>query len=213
MVQLKLNLFGFLVLFLSENCLRLKFGFHFSWLLLSFTCLEVAIQRKLRKVIRLLMVMLWFLFYGMKQMIFLKVEKQLQIRFFIGLPEKFLILFIIVSSTVGGEIFFFYVFFYNSVLFHLVKCTAVSDVERKAILTGMNHWENETCIRFREATAKDYFLIRFRTDQPGCWSLVGRQYSRFQKGQDVSIGKGCAQVKEICFFIKLLFCDKNIFQC
>ncbi|XP_015781958.1 protein SpAN [Tetranychus urticae] len=70
---------------------------------------------------------------------------------------------------------------------------SVSDVERKAILTGMNHWENETCIRFREATAKDYFLIRFRTDQPGCWSLVGRQYSRFQKGQDVSIGKGCAQ--------------------
>lgn len=44
------------------------------------------------------------------------------------------------------------------------------------------------------AESLDYIWIRFRTDSPGCWSLVGRQFLRFGVGQDVSIGQGCAQL-------------------
>lgn len=57
----------------------------------------------------------------------------------------------------------------------------------------MRHWEEETCLTFKPRDGLDYMYIRFRTDQPGCWSLVGRQFLRVGVGQDLSIGKGCAQ--------------------
>ena len=71
---------------------------------------------------------------------------------------------------------------------------SVSGDDRQVIERAMKHWERETCVTFRARESLDYMWIRFRTDSPGCWSLVGRQFLRFGVGQDVSIGQGCAQM-------------------
>lgn len=71
---------------------------------------------------------------------------------------------------------------------------SVSPDEREVIERAMEHWENVTCVTFRPREGLDYMWIRFRTDSPGCWSLVGRQFLRFGVGQDISIGQGCAQL-------------------
>ena len=71
--------------------------------------------------------------------------------------------------------------------------TAITDIEKKAIMDGIKHWENETCIRFKQRSNENLY-VRFRSDMPGCWSLVGRQLTKFGQGQDVSIGLGCASV-------------------
>jgi len=57
----------------------------------------------------------------------------------------------------------------------------------------MRHWEEETCLTFKPREGLDFTYVRFRSDTPGCWSLVGRQFLRVGVGQDLSIGKGCAQ--------------------
>ncbi|XP_074603799.1 protein SpAN-like [Brevipalpus obovatus] len=74
-------------------------------------------------------------------------------------------------------------------LFH----KSVSDGDKKIIMHGIQHWQNETCIKFIPATSKDHFKIRFRSDQEGCWSLVGRHLHYYGRTQDVSIGNGCVQ--------------------
>ncbi|RWS29423.1 blastula protease 10-like protein, partial [Leptotrombidium deliense] len=58
----------------------------------------------------------------------------------------------------------------------------------------MHEWHKETCIRFKPKanTGSDQLFIRMRSDQDGCWSLLGRQLVKYGVGQDVSIGKGCA---------------------
>ena len=71
---------------------------------------------------------------------------------------------------------------------------SVTPEEKNVIESAIRHWEAETCLTFREREPLDYYYLRFRTDSPGCWSLVGRQLLRIGMGQDVSIGKGCAQV-------------------
>ena len=70
---------------------------------------------------------------------------------------------------------------------------SVTDAEKATIEAAMRHWEEETCLTFKPREGLDYMYIRFRTDTPGCWSLVGRQFLRIGVGQDLSIGKGCAQ--------------------
>lgn len=74
--------------------------------------------------------------------------------------------------------------------------SSVTPEEKSTIESALRHWEAETCITFREREPLDYYYLRFRTDSPGCWSLVGRQFLRFGVGQDLSIGKGCAQVSQ-----------------
>lgn len=74
---------------------------------------------------------------------------------------------------------------------------SVTPEEKSVIESAIRHWEAETCITFREREPLDYYYLRFRTDSPGCWSLVGRQFLRFAVGQDISIGKGCAQVRHL----------------
>lgn len=75
--------------------------------------------------------------------------------------------------------------------------SSVTPEEKAVIESAIKHWESETCLTFRQREPLDYFYLRFRTDAPGCWSLVGRQFLRFGVGQDVSIGKGCAQVSDV----------------
>ncbi|KAI1305972.1 Blastula protease 10 [Halotydeus destructor] len=71
---------------------------------------------------------------------------------------------------------------------------SVGEADRAVMEAAMAHWEQHTCLAFRPREALDYMWIRFRTDSPGCWSLVGRQFLRFGVGQDVSIGQGCGQL-------------------
>lgn len=72
--------------------------------------------------------------------------------------------------------------------------SSITPDEKAVILSAIRHWESETCLTFREREPLDVYYIRFRSDAPGCWSLVGRQFLRIGVGQDISIGKGCAQV-------------------
>lgn len=65
------------------------------------------------------------------------------------------------------------------------------------IEAAMQHWRQHTCIKFRPRQPQDYFFVRFRSDTPGCWSLVGRQMDRLGQGQDVSIGQGCANLNVV----------------
>ena len=77
-------------------------------------------------------------------------------------------------------------------------------------MQGIQHWQNETCIRFVPASPRDHFKIRFRSDQEGCWSLVGRHLFYYDRTQDVSIGQGCLQVSREFF---LLFVTNVVQAC
>ncbi|KAK3884749.1 hypothetical protein Pcinc_010988 [Petrolisthes cinctipes] len=57
-----------------------------------------------------------------------------------------------------------------------------------AINAGIAHWEANTCIKFEKTTNTAQPHIRFHVGS-GCWSYIGRQYSR--NGQRISIGRGC----------------------
>lgn len=74
---------------------------------------------------------------------------------------------------------------------------SINPSEQSVIESAMQHWQQHTCIRFRPRQASDYYFIRFRSDTPGCWSLVGRQPDRIGQGQDVSIGQGCANLNVV----------------
>ncbi|XP_066949144.1 blastula protease 10-like [Macrobrachium rosenbergii] len=65
-----------------------------------------------------------------------------------------------------------------------------SSVSRYAdvIMEGMKHWQQHTCIKFREYTGNDKSYVDFVKDS-GCWSNVGR-ISRTEP-QKISIGSGC----------------------
>ncbi|XP_071538453.1 blastula protease 10-like [Panulirus ornatus] len=64
---------------------------------------------------------------------------------------------------------------------------------KEEILHGMRHWEEHTCIRFREATDDDQNSLSF-VKEKSCWSYVGKQEERTQK---ISIGDGCQQLKTV----------------
>ncbi|XP_066953597.1 protein SpAN-like isoform X2 [Macrobrachium rosenbergii] len=58
----------------------------------------------------------------------------------------------------------------------------------KAVSGGMQHWENNTCVRFRHVTGNDRSFINFFVGD-GCWSRIGRRLDN--KPQDISLGRGC----------------------
>ncbi|XP_064088575.1 protein SpAN-like isoform X2 [Macrobrachium nipponense] len=58
----------------------------------------------------------------------------------------------------------------------------------KAVMDGMQHWENNTCVRFRQVTGNDRSYINFFVGD-GCWSRIGRRIDN--KPQDISLGRGC----------------------
>ncbi|RWS12365.1 Zinc metalloproteinase dpy-31-like protein, partial [Dinothrombium tinctorium] len=70
---------------------------------------------------------------------------------------------------------------------------SITDDEKRVIEMAIEHWQNETCLRFKPRTMFDYYFVRFRSDRSGCWSLLGRQPIYIHYGQDISIGKGCAE--------------------
>uniref|UniRef100_T1J3T5 Metalloendopeptidase n=1 Tax=Strigamia maritima TaxID=126957 RepID=T1J3T5_STRMM len=72
------------------------------------------------------------------------------------------------------------------------RLSASSLGDRAAILSGMQHWEQNSCVRFEEVPDhyREPHLIFKRLD--GCFSHVGRTY--FQAGQDISIGDGCTSI-------------------
>lgn len=74
---------------------------------------------------------------------------------------------------------------------------SITGPEMQVIEAAMQHWRQNTCLKFRPKTAGDYYFIRFRSDTQGCWSLVGRQADRAGQGQDVSIGQGCANLNVV----------------
>lgn len=74
---------------------------------------------------------------------------------------------------------------------------SINQNEMNVIEAAMQHWRQNTCLKFRPRTAGDYYFIRFRSDTQGCWSLVGRQADRINQGQDVSIGAGCANLNVV----------------
>ncbi|XP_064101841.1 protein SpAN-like [Macrobrachium nipponense] len=63
-----------------------------------------------------------------------------------------------------------------------------SNVDRTAVLAGMAHWEERTCIKFDEANDQNQPHLRFILGS-GCWSYIGRMWT--WAGQDISIGSGC----------------------
>lgn len=86
--------------------------------------------------------------------------------------------------------------------------SSITPDEKAVILSAIRHWEQETCLTFREREPLDVYYLRFRSDAPGCWSLVGRQFLRIGVGQDISIGKGCAQVSSPGSCILDVFLDR-----
>ncbi|KFM60032.1 Zinc metalloproteinase dpy-31, partial [Stegodyphus mimosarum] len=67
--------------------------------------------------------------------------------------------------------------------------SSVDDSLKAMIVDAMGEWEKHTCLKFTEK-AIDFNYLRFRADQEGCWSMIGRINTIFA-GQDVSIGPGC----------------------
>lgn len=63
----------------------------------------------------------------------------------------------------------------------------LTEVDKKAVLAGINHWESHTCIRFALTANTSQPHLRFIKGN-GCYSYVGLV---FRTGQDVSIGAGC----------------------
>ncbi|XP_022702135.1 blastula protease 10-like [Varroa jacobsoni] len=52
--------------------------------------------------------------------------------------------------------------------------TSVNNSHKSVIVSGIQHWQNNTCLRFEEVESIGRHHIRFRTDKDGCWSLIGR---------------------------------------
>ncbi|XP_042235329.1 blastula protease 10-like, partial [Homarus americanus] len=63
-----------------------------------------------------------------------------------------------------------------------------NNVDKAAVMAGIEHWKEFTCINFEETTNTDQPHLRFVKLQ-GCYSFVG--YLSDMNGQDVSIGDGC----------------------
>jgi len=61
----------------------------------------------------------------------------------------------------------------------------------RTISSAIKHWEEETCIRFRQKVDQDKYWITFRSDSTGCYSFLGRDESCQRQGQPVSLSKGC----------------------
>ncbi|CAL4064067.1 unnamed protein product, partial [Meganyctiphanes norvegica] len=59
------------------------------------------------------------------------------------------------------------------------------------IQQAINHWNNHTCLNFRQKEKSDSHYIRI-IKSDGCWSHVGRKPD--VGGQEVSIGEGCQKV-------------------
>ncbi|XP_077554989.1 blastula protease 10-like isoform X2 [Haemaphysalis longicornis] len=55
-------------------------------------------------------------------------------------------------------------------------------------MASIDHWQERTCLIFRQRTRLNPWYIKFRTDNEGCWSLVGMEPLG---PQDLNIGPGC----------------------
>ncbi|CAN8021706.1 unnamed protein product, partial [Ixodes persulcatus] len=66
--------------------------------------------------------------------------------------------------------------------------TAVNKNVQGVILEAIQHWEEQTCLRFRRAFLVNLWYINFRTDSQGCWSQVGMETLG---AQDLNLGPGC----------------------
>ncbi|XP_071496396.1 blastula protease 10-like [Diadema antillarum] len=71
-----------------------------------------------------------------------------------------------------------------------------SSGDTSVIRAAMDHWEDNTCLRFEPRTAQHESQLGHGTylnfiKGGGCWSYVGRVFS---SSQDVSIGNGCANL-------------------
>ncbi|XP_069950456.1 blastula protease 10-like [Cherax quadricarinatus] len=69
----------------------------------------------------------------------------------------------------------------------LVPYTTVYPVNVTAILAGLQHWMDNTCIKFTRVTNTSQPYLNYYYGS-GCWSYIGRQAT---DGQDISIGEGC----------------------
>lgn len=43
----------------------------------------------------------------------------------------------------------------------------IAEVERRVIFQAMKHWEDYTCIRFRQSNTNDKFVMNFITGNAG----------------------------------------------
>ncbi|XP_037562974.2 blastula protease 10 [Dermacentor silvarum] len=67
-------------------------------------------------------------------------------------------------------------------------CTPVNDRVKEVIMQSITHWEERTCLVFMRRSQVNLWYINFRTDNDGCWSLVGMEPLG---PQDLNIGPGC----------------------
>ncbi|XP_071961991.1 protein SpAN-like [Antedon mediterranea] len=67
------------------------------------------------------------------------------------------------------------------------EISSSSQGDRDAILAGINHWRENTCITFDERNTGDRLKF-IKAD--GCWSWIGRQGG----SQELSIGSGCTSL-------------------
>ncbi|OQR66291.1 zinc metalloproteinase nas-34-like, partial [Tropilaelaps mercedesae] len=49
----------------------------------------------------------------------------------------------------------------------------VSASQKAVIQSGIDHWQQNSCLRFDEGASLSRHHIRFRVDKEGCWSLIG----------------------------------------
>ncbi|XP_033120891.1 blastula protease 10-like [Anneissia japonica] len=69
---------------------------------------------------------------------------------------------------------------------------ADESLDNEAVIrSAIEHWESNTCVRFREASSGHRVLF---TKQDGCWSHIGKID---KKPQPISIGEGCESLGTI----------------
>ncbi|KAF0305329.1 Blastula protease 10 [Amphibalanus amphitrite] len=64
-----------------------------------------------------------------------------------------------------------------------------SSADRTAILAGIQHWRDHTCVEFNEVAEGSSVPHINVIKAAGCWSYIGKSTS--SGGQDLSIGDGC----------------------
>ena len=69
---------------------------------------------------------------------------------------------------------------------------SVSRQMKDLINLAMKEWEDHSCVQFRHrSSVRQIFYVRFRSDRPGCFSFIGKQFKDVLRGQDINFGPGC----------------------
>ena len=68
-----------------------------------------------------------------------------------------------------------------------INTSSPDSVDRNGVRAGIKHWEENTCLRFKETTSTTGSHLVFIISS-GCWSYLGRLS---WNGQNIGLARGC----------------------